>query len=47
MPRGTELPADVTAVALTGGLTLPMYVLWATGRPSPAAEQVIRNMAPD
>jgi hypothetical protein len=47
MPRGTEVPSGVTRVALAGGLTLPLYVLWAGGRPSPAAEQVIRLLPAD
>jgi DNA-binding transcriptional LysR family regulator len=46
MPRGTAVPADVVRVALTGGLTLPLYVLWAGGRPSPAAQQLIRLLPP-
>lgn len=41
-PRGTAVPEGVTSVAISGGLTLPLFVLWASARPSPAAQQLIR-----
>jgi hypothetical protein len=47
MPRGTEVSPDVVRVAIAGGLTLPLYVLWAGGRPSPAAERLIRLLPAD
>jgi DNA-binding transcriptional LysR family regulator len=44
MPQGTEVPAGVARVALAGGLTLPLYVLWASSRPSPAAQTLIQRL---
>jgi hypothetical protein len=44
MPRGTSVPADVTSVAIADAMTLPLFVLWAGARPSPAARQLTRLM---
>jgi hypothetical protein len=44
MPRGTPVPPGVTSVAITGEMTLPLFVLWATGRPTPAARHLIQQL---
>lgn len=44
MPDATPLPADVVTVPIAGGLTLPLFVLWAVGRPSPAAQRLIARL---
>ncbi|MBE2316647.1 LysR family transcriptional regulator [Solirubrobacter sp. CPCC 204708] len=41
MPEGTGVPPGVVARPIAGGLTLPLFVLWAAGRPSPAARRLI------
>lgn len=43
-PRGTAVPEGVTSVAITDGTTLPLFVLWASARPSPAAQQLIQRL---
>ena len=45
-PRGTPVPPGVASVSISSGLRLPLYVLWATGRPAPAAQRVIAALAP-
>lgn len=40
-PRGDPVPPGVASVAIAGGLSLPLYVLWAAGRPAPAAQRLI------
>jgi DNA-binding transcriptional LysR family regulator len=45
-PRGTPVPPGVASVSISSGLRLPLYVLWATGRPAAAAQRVIAALAP-
>ncbi len=47
MPEGTAVPPDVVSLPIEGGLTLPLFVLWPAGRPSPAARRVIATLAVD
>lgn len=44
MPHGAPLPPQVVSVPIAGGLTLPLFVLWAGGRPSPAAQRLIERL---
>lgn len=44
MPEGSALPPDVVCVPIEGGLTLPLFVLWPAGRPSPAARRLIATL---
>lgn len=46
MPRDTPVPDGVSCMSLSDELTLPLYVLSAGGRPSPAAEQLTRRLPP-
>jgi DNA-binding transcriptional LysR family regulator len=45
MPAGTGVPPDVVVLPIEGALTLPLFVLWAAGRPSPAARRLIAALA--
>jgi DNA-binding transcriptional LysR family regulator len=46
MPVGTQPPPGVQVVELDGGLHLPLFVLRATGRPSPAVRALVAALAP-
>ena len=41
MPEGAAIPPDVVCLPIEGGFTLPLFVLWPAGRPSPAARRLV------
>lgn len=45
MPEGAAVPPDVVCLPIDGGLTLPLFVLWPAGRPSPAARRLIATLS--
>jgi DNA-binding transcriptional LysR family regulator len=46
MPAGTPPPDGVVALAIEGGFTLPLLVLWPAGRPSAAVHALLEALSP-